>query len=133
MRRRTVIAAGLLAAPVVGCSDRGTEGDRVFRQFDPADQAGGLAEAVETWNAEDPYYRTCTQTMNPNHLKQFAWEATASSCPDIAQLAFTDVSFMSEPLILTPLDALMAASPAAGGDDLLASAMSTYDGAMWAV
>ena len=133
MRRRTVIAAGLLAAPVVGCSDRGTEGDRVFRQFDPADQAGGLAEAVETWNAEHPDYRIAMETLSPNNPQQFAREANAGSGPDIAQLAFTDVSFMSEPRILTPLDDLMAASPAEGGDDLLATDMTTYDGAMWAV
>lgn len=133
MRRRTVLAAGLLAAPLASCAGRGNEGERVFRQFDPADQVGGLAETIESWNAEHPDYRIAMETLSPNNPQQFAREANAGSGPDIAQLAFTDVSFMAEPRILTPLDDLMASSPAEGGDDLLATDMTTYDGSMWAV
>ncbi|WP_114854426.1 ABC transporter substrate-binding protein [Brachybacterium sp. YJGR34] len=133
MRRRTVLAAGLLAAPLAACSGGDTEGDRVFRQFDPADQAAGLLDAVELWNEEHPDYRVSMETLSPNNPQQFAREANAGSGPDIAQLAFTDVSFMAEPRILTPLDAVMEASPAEGADELLATDMTTYEGSMWAV
>lgn len=132
MRRRTVLAAGLAAAPLAGCASR-AEGRRVFRQFDPADQASGLAEAIERWNADHPDYRVSMETLSPNNPQQFAREANSGSGPDIAQLAFTDISFMAEPRILTPLDSLMATSPSAADEDLLATDMTTYDGSMWAV
>ncbi|MFC7375468.1 ABC transporter substrate-binding protein [Brachybacterium sp. GCM10030268] len=133
MRRRTVLAAGLLAAPLSACSGGDTDGDRVFRQFDPADQAAGLVEAIDAWNAEHPDYRVTMETLSPNNPQQFAREANAGSGPDIAQLAFTDVSFMAEPRILTPLDDLLTGSPPQGADELLATDMTTYDGSMWAI
>lgn len=132
MRRRTMLAAGLMAAPLASCARR-AEGRRVFRQFDPADQASGLAEALKIWNADHPDYRVSMETLSPNNPQQFAREANSGSGPDIAQLAFTDVSFMAEPRILTPLDDLMASAPSDADDDLLATDMTTFDGSMWAV
>lgn len=133
MRRRTLLAAGLLATPLAGCGSAASDGDRVFRQFDPADQAAGLADAVEAWNAKNPDYVITMETLSPNNPQQFAREANAGSGPDIAQLAFTDISFMAEPRILTELDPLLDASPPDGADELLATDMTTYDGSQWAV
>ncbi|WP_330881123.1 ABC transporter substrate-binding protein [Brachybacterium sp.] len=132
MRRRTMLAAGLMAAPLASCASR-AEGERVFRQFDPADQASGLADAITIWNADHPDYRVSMETLSPNNPQQFAREANSGSGPDIAQLAFTDVSFMAEPRILTPLAGLVASAPSDADDDLLATDMTTYDGSMWAV
>jgi multiple sugar transport system substrate-binding protein len=133
MKRRTVLGAGLMTLPMAGCAGRDTDGERVFRQFDPADQATGLAAAVAAWNTGHPDYTVTMETLSPNNPQQFAREANAGSGPDIAQLAFTDVAFMAEPRILTPLDDLMESSPAEGQDDLLAADMTTYDGSMWAI
>ncbi|MBK0331496.1 extracellular solute-binding protein [Brachybacterium sp. MASK1Z-5] len=133
MRRRTMLAAGLAALPLAGCAGGRGEGRRVFRQFDPADQATGLAKAVKAWNTEHPDYTVTMETLSPNNPQQFAREANAGSGPDIAQLAFTDVSFMAEPRILTPLDRLMSSAPAEGQEDLLATDMTTYDRQSWAI
>lgn len=103
------------------------------RRFDPADQASGLAEALQIWNADHPDYRVSMETLSLNNPQQFAREANSGSGPDIAQLAFTDVSFMAEPRILAPLDDLMASAPSDADNDLLATDMTTFDGSMWAV
>ena len=118
-------------------SGGGSTGDKVnlvFRQFDPAGEIGGLQQAVDTWNKDNPTIQVELQTLSPANVQQFAREANSGSGPDINQVGFADVSFLAKSSILTPLDDLMKSDPMTGSkDDLLATDTVNFDGKMWAM
>lgn len=139
---RVAVAGAALAATLSACSSGGdasggSTGDRVnlvFRQFDPAGEIGGLQQAVDTWNKDNPTIHVELQTLSPANVQQFAREANSGSGPDVNLVGYADVSFLAKSSILTPLDDLMKNDPPSSSkDDLLATDMVTFDGKMWAM
>lgn len=116
-----------------GSASNGETVELTFRQFDPADQIQGLAEAVESWNADNPEIQVSLETVSPNNPQQFAREANSGSGPDVIHMALADVAFLAEPRILVPLDDLLSSDPLDGADQLLATDMTTFDDTTWGV
>ena len=138
----TVVVGAVLVTALSACggggdSGGGATGDKVnlvFRQFDPAGEIGGLQQAVDTWNKDNPTIHVELQTLSPANVQQFAREANSGSGPDVNVVGYADVSFVAKSSILTPLDDLMKSNPMTGSkDDLLATDMVTFDSKMWAM
>lgn len=131
------LVVGTLAIGLAGCGAASEDDAGVvsltFRQFDPADQVGGLVEAVDAWNAANPEIQVALETVTPNNPQQFAREANSGSGPDIIHMALADVAFLAQPKVLLPLDDLVTSNPLDGADDLLATDMTTLDGTTWGV
>jgi len=140
---RAAVAGAVLVTALSACagggdgSGGGSTGEKVnlvFRQFDPAGEIGGLQQAVDTWNKDNPNIHVELQTLSPANVQQFAREANSGSGPDVNVVGYTDVSFLAKSSILTPLDELLKTDPMTGSkDDLLATDMVTFDGKMWAM
>jgi multiple sugar transport system substrate-binding protein len=136
-----LLGAVLLVTSLAACSagSSGTENSGapvhlVFRQFDPAAEVTGLQTAVDKWNKSHPSIQVDMQTLSPNNPQQLAREANSGSGPDVAQVAFADVSFLAQPKVLLPLNSLMKKSPLKHStSDLLAQDMVTFTGKMWAL
>jgi multiple sugar transport system substrate-binding protein len=147
MSRTTVVGAAVVGTVLVAAlsagggggdsAGGGATGDKVnlvFRQFDPAGEIGGLQQAVDTWNKDNPSIHVELQTLSPSNVQQFAREANSGSGPDVNVVGYADVSFVAKSSILTPLDELMKNDPMTGSkDDLLATDMVTFDNKMWAM
>lgn len=115
--------------------DEGEVVELTFRQFDPPGEIGGLEQAVERFNSENPEIQVEIETVAVDEaLNSYVREVQAGGGPDVVQVQFVWPKDLAAENLLLDLGPLHEAEPLdEDPEDFLGSDLTILDGTTWAV
>lgn len=140
MRKRMPFLVAVLVLFVslpmsVGIAKQEEPVELVFRQFDSPTEIGGLEQAVETWNQNNPDIQVQLETVPSGEWQnQYVREVQAGGGPDVQHLSFVSILDLASNDLLMPIDALNDSAPLDTElEDFLALELAQSEGTTYAL